>query len=190
MCTLRFGGVSQSCPLISLFPLGFHSLHHAISKIVPYKTPSFHANGSFKGPQVHAMQSHDPISLFVRPNHTTSRIPHTRPRVLRRYRRRRVLPTALWSTGRPMPTLASIPRSSGIIPPSAVRGRSADPSLLHRRAAGADPFGSSAASDAAAQDRQEEEAADATADANDDVSVTLDPRADFFGSRGTSALAL
>lgn len=139
------------------------------------------------------MQSHDPISLvsflFVT-TYTKSRIPDTRPRVLRRYRRWRVLPTALWSTGWPMPILASIPRSSGIIPPSAVRGGSADPSLLHGRAAGADPFGSSAASDAAAQDRQEDEAADATADANDDVSVALDPRADFFGSRGTFALAL
>lgn len=77
-----------------------------------------------------------------------------------------------------------------MIPPSAVRGRSADPSLLHRRAASADPFGSAAASDAAAQDREEEEAADAAADPNDDVSVTLDPRADFFGSGGTFALAL
>lgn len=50
--------------------------------------------------------------------------------------------------------------------------------------------GAPAATDDAAEDAEEEEAADAAGDANDEVTVVVDPGPDFFCYRGAFALAL
>lgn len=100
------------------------------------------------------------------------------------------IPFGLRPTAGQIPTLASPRRSSSRVPPITLWDRPASPTLLHRRAASADPFGSPAAADAATQNGEEDQTANAAADADDDVAVTLDPGADFFSGGGASALTV
>lgn len=77
---------------------------------------------------------------------------------MRRHRRRATTPVS---------TLRSAPT----IPATVPRERPSDPSLLHRRAAGADLLRAPAPSDAAAKDGEKEEAANPGGDADDDTAV-------------------
>lgn len=78
--------------------------------------------------------------------------------------------------------------------PGFLRHGSSGPSSLHgrwrHRLRATRSARSPAASDQAAQDGKQEETADTTADADDEVSVVVDPAADLFGRRGALALPL
>ncbi len=113
-----------------------------------------------------------------------SSIPDTRLRILRRQRRRQMLP------------ILTLAPSSPAIPPAPLwllwRG-APSPAILHHwgtRLGFSYAGGAPAATDDAAEDAEEEEAADAAGDANDEVTVVVDPGADFFCYGGAFALAL
>lgn len=89
-----------------------------------------------------------------------------------------------------IPRWSSSTPSRRSVPAVTLRHGTTNPTLLHRGTAGADAFGTAAATDAAAQDGEKDEAADAAGDADDDGFIVVDPGPDFPGGGGASALAL
>ena len=73
---------------------------------------------------------------------------------------------------------------------AAIRRRSSNPTLLHGGTARADLFGSPTTTDAATENGKENEATNASGQANDEGFVVIDPGADFPGCGGAFACAL